>query len=393
MLGRKLADGEHEPNAAELAKTRVIIGTCNLFEPIEELQLEAGGQLKRQTQKAARLLEFGTAGGVMQAEMTDAHKAIREDMREKAADELHRGEGHQFFFAVVTVIEILESDSIFPNSNKAMIGDGNAEDVATEILDQLVDAVERGLDIDFPIFRQGLCQHWSDIECAVVGIQFAIRPKLRERKAETIAELIGKQFDGKEELVRSGLPTIASGGGHKGAACDDEVEVEMLLHGLTPGMQDHRKTDFTAEIFLSKLLQQLRGNFNQQVVEPFLIEGNQGVEDVVDGEDDVIIINGQNPKFLGFEPLRLFKRTAQRTMAVLAGFEMELPTFAFGASLQNAAQSGRAAIDNRADRLMLLIGKTISAFVFANMLSENLSHIMLDPLAVGVCIFYKSISL
>ncbi len=31
-----------------------------------------------------------------------------------------------------------------------------------------------------------------NIECAVVGIEFAICPKLGERKAKAIAELIGK---------------------------------------------------------------------------------------------------------------------------------------------------------------------------------------------------------
>lgn len=65
--------------------------------------------------------------------------------------------------------------------------------------------------------------------------------------------------------MRSGIPRVASGGGHQRAACDDEVQVQMLLHGLTPGVQDHRKANFAAEIFLPELLQELRGNFDEQV--------------------------------------------------------------------------------------------------------------------------------
>ncbi len=58
------------------------------------------------------------------------------------------------------------------------------------------------------------------------------------------------------------------------------------------------------------------------------MEGNQRVEDMVNCEDDLIIMDGQNPFLLGFEPLRLFKRAALRTMAILAGFIVKLPFFA-----------------------------------------------------------------
>lgn len=39
----ELADGQHHTLAAEFANARVIIGASNLFEPIEELQLQEGG--------------------------------------------------------------------------------------------------------------------------------------------------------------------------------------------------------------------------------------------------------------------------------------------------------------------------------------------------------------
>lgn len=201
------------------------------------------------------MLEFGAAGSVMQTKMTDAHKTIGQDMREKTADKLKDMQGHQFFFAVVAIIEVFEGDRIFANGNNAMIGNGNAEDVAAEILDQFFFVVERGLNIDFPIFGQGLLQHALNIERAVKGIEFAVCPELREGKAKAVAELIGEQFDGKEELMVSRIPSVASGGGHKSAARDDEMQVEMLLHGLTPGMHDHRKADVAAEIFLTELLQ------------------------------------------------------------------------------------------------------------------------------------------
>ncbi len=317
----------------------------------------------------------------MQTEMANAHKAAGQNVGEEAADKLHRRERHQLLFAVVAVIEILEGDRVFPNRHNAMIGNGNAEDVATEILDQLLDAVERGLDIHFPIFRQGFRQHPLNIQRASLGIQFAIRPKLRERKTKAVAELIGKQFDGKEKFVRSRLPAkaphaicgVASGGGHKGAARDNEVEMQMLLHGLTPGMQDHRKANLAAEIFLPELFEQLRGNLNEQVIHQLLVAPNQGIEDMVYCENHMVIRNGEKPFLLRFEPLRFLKRTTRRTMAVLAGFVVEFPAFALGTFQDHAAEGRRVAIQNRAHGFGLLIRKPMRALVLADMLAEDIS--------------------
>lgn len=105
---------------------------------------------------------------------------------------------------------------------------------------------------------------------------------------------------------------------------------------------------------------------------------------MVDRENDMKIRDGQQPDLLRFQPLRLLKRAAFGTMAILARFVAELPTLAFGigAFLQNATHSGRAAIHNRAHRLMLLIRKTISTFVFADVLSENISHFVAGLLRI-----------
>lgn len=43
LQGRQLADGQHQPIATELANARVFFGASDLFEPIEELQLEDKG--------------------------------------------------------------------------------------------------------------------------------------------------------------------------------------------------------------------------------------------------------------------------------------------------------------------------------------------------------------
>ena len=152
----KLTDGQHKTLPAELAGTRVNVGASNLFEPIEELQLENSGQLKRQTQDAAGVLEFETAGRMVQAKMANADKAIREDMGKETANELKDRQGHEFFFALIAIVEILESDGIFAKGDNAVIGNGNAEDVASQIFEEFLFVVKRFLDIDFPVFGQSL---------------------------------------------------------------------------------------------------------------------------------------------------------------------------------------------------------------------------------------------
>ena len=69
---------------------------------------------------------------------------------------------------------------------------------------------------------------------------------------------------------------------------------------------------------------------------------------MVNGEDDVKIMDRQNPFLLVFQPLRFLERPTLGTMPILSGFIVKLPFFTFGTSLENSTHRGRAAIDNRA---------------------------------------------
>ncbi len=65
---------------------------------------------------------------------------------------------------------------------------------------------------------------------------------------------------------------------------------------------------------------------------------------MVDGEDDMEIMNGQDPFLLVFEPLRLLERPTFGAMSILAGLVTKLPIHAFRTHLQDTAQCGRATI-------------------------------------------------
>ena len=112
----ELADRQHQTLAAELAGARVFFGLHNLFEPIEELQFEDDRQLKRQTQDTASVLEFCAAGGVMQAKMANADKAIGKNMREKTADKLRGGEVINFSWPSSRLSKYLKVTVSFPTA-------------------------------------------------------------------------------------------------------------------------------------------------------------------------------------------------------------------------------------------------------------------------------------
>lgn len=182
------------------------------------------------------------------------------------------------------------------------------------------------------------------IEIAIVGVEFASPPESSEFKAEAIAEHIGKQQGREEELMSGRLPRVARRVGDQRAACDDEMDVQMLLQSLPPGVHDHSKTDVAAEILLTELLQQLSRDINEEIEEEFLIESNQVIEDMINGEDDMEIMNGQDPFLLIFEPLCFLKSPTLGTMAILSSFVVELPIETVGTHGHNPAESGRAAI-------------------------------------------------
>ena len=106
----------------------------------------------------------------MQTKMTNADKPIGENMGKKAADELRRGEGHEFGFAFIAIVEIFESHLVAFHGDNAMIANGNTEDVATKIFEQFFDTIERSLDIDFPILSLRYSHHMRDIQLTIISI-------------------------------------------------------------------------------------------------------------------------------------------------------------------------------------------------------------------------------
>lgn len=73
----------------------------------------------------------------------------------------------------------------------------------------------------------------------------------------------------------------------------------------------------------------MSGNFDEQVKQYFSIEVHQQIEDMVNREDDVEIMNGQDPFFLVFKPLRFLERPTLGTVSILSSLIVKLPALTF----------------------------------------------------------------
>ena len=76
------------------------------------------------------MLKFYPASGVMQTEMANADKAIRENMQEKPADKLDDRQTHFFWFSVFPIVKIFEGDGLISDGDDAVIADGDLMCVA-----------------------------------------------------------------------------------------------------------------------------------------------------------------------------------------------------------------------------------------------------------------------
>ena len=115
---------------------------------------DAGGVLAflRGNRGAAALDLSGAMAVGEKAVVTDAVKAVRQNMQEEAADELVRLEPHDLVPASMAIILVGKGDLIAVDGGKPCVGDGGAMGIAREIGQNLRGPSERWLGVDHPVF-------------------------------------------------------------------------------------------------------------------------------------------------------------------------------------------------------------------------------------------------
>jgi len=85
-----------------------------------------------------------------EAEMPDLYKATGENVQEKAADELHRVQGHLFDLIVVLRISPSKAHAAILKAQQPPIGNRHSMGVSRQIPQDLLRSAERRLGVDHP---------------------------------------------------------------------------------------------------------------------------------------------------------------------------------------------------------------------------------------------------
>ena len=84
--------------------------------------------------------------------MPDAFERVRQDVQKEMADELQRLQGQLFEAVSIAAIPVGETDWPVVNAQQAVVGNGHAMRVATEIIKNLRRSSKGGLRVDHPVF-------------------------------------------------------------------------------------------------------------------------------------------------------------------------------------------------------------------------------------------------
>jgi len=125
----------------------------------------------------------------MEAEMADTDEAFGQDVQEKALDELDGGDSHDLSDTAIAVILVRESDQAVFEGDDAMVTDGDAEDVAAEVIEQFIDATHGALDVDFPGLKFGLIEQSDRIQATIGFDQLTSLPQIPQAMAELGTEI------------------------------------------------------------------------------------------------------------------------------------------------------------------------------------------------------------
>ena len=102
----------------------------------------------------AKRQQSGTSPVGEEAEVANAHEGFRKHMQKEAAQEFIDSKSQQLLFVVVSGVAPTESDFAVRKGNQAVVGDGHAMGIASQILEYKLWATEGAFRIDHPIFSE-----------------------------------------------------------------------------------------------------------------------------------------------------------------------------------------------------------------------------------------------
>jgi hypothetical protein len=89
-----------------------------------------------------------------EAEVTDAHEAARQEMKQEATQELIDRQSHDPLLVAVSGISPAESNVAISEGKQPVVGDGDAMGVSAEIAQHVFRSTERRFAIDDPVLAK-----------------------------------------------------------------------------------------------------------------------------------------------------------------------------------------------------------------------------------------------
>ncbi len=98
--------------------------------------------------------QAGAAAVGEEAEVADAYEAAREQMQQKAPQELIDGQRHQLLLVAMGRIAPAEGDVAVFQSNESVVRNGNTMGIGAEISQGMLGAAEGTLGVDDPVLSE-----------------------------------------------------------------------------------------------------------------------------------------------------------------------------------------------------------------------------------------------
>jgi hypothetical protein len=327
---------------------------------------------------------FAAAGEVLpaaaaaeQAVVADAMEARRQDVLEEAVDEVGAGQRHALLGlggvrVLDAVVAVAEGDPAAVDRLDAVVGDGDAVDVAAQVADQRLGVGEGGLDVDHPVLLVELLHQALPggivVEVGLVGRPVGVateveppglagarlvevegtalgRAALGAERLEVLeehgAEDPPQSAVGEEEVLRRRHEAAAVA--LEAAAGDDAVDVRVQVHGLAPGVQNGDDAEVGVPLLAGEGLEGLGGGAHEGGIDLGGMVAGQGMEQVGQGEDDVEVLDGQQLQLAGVDPCGALGGPTLGTVAVAATVVADLEVPALVALIDVGTERGGAA--------------------------------------------------
>ncbi len=301
----------------------------------------------------------------------------RQDGGEESADEFLRRQPHCLFrllFSFFPVVLVGEDDDAIVNTLDAVVGDGDAVDVAAEIAQQVLGLGERALGVDHPVVT---VERGSRLFPTGYGSQLGLSAKIE-------LAFVFERFEGLDVFLpkypREGLDREQEvlRRAHESAAVvlqrpagNDAVHVRVSVEGLPPGMEHHDNAELGVPAVLGKALQGLGGDLEQQAVDPLGVVAGQPQEHLRQGEDDVEVLDRQQLQLSGVDPGAALAGPAFWAVAITIRVVADLVVAAAVALVDVGAHCVGAALVDGRHGLVLRVTEIVAGAVGGSVLPED----------------------